>query len=103
MGKDYFEETTIGLIDITDIPGEDTSYFTPWNIGMLYEVEPGIRLIIEDCKNERRKEFCYKCKIYSKAKMDSYKLVGWMARDPRLRSTGAYDCFIKALVDALDL
>ena len=32
----------------SDIPDMDTSHFIPWNIGMLYQVEPDLKEIVEE-------------------------------------------------------
>ncbi len=81
----------------------DTSYFIPWNIEMIYQVEPSLKEIVLKCKEYRKKPVSKRYDFYSDVKEETYKLVGWGARDPRLRSTGAYDYFIDRVIDELHI
>ena len=84
-----------------DIPEPDTSHFLPWNLGMIYGVEPGLEQIARKAVRQKRRGFYRRLDAYSTAKKEAYKLVGWEARDPRLRSMGAWDCFFDYILEEL--
>lgn len=86
-----------------DIPAADESYFMPWTLEMLYSVEPRLRRIAERTISQRRRRVYNRLKAYSAAKHAAEKLVGWGARDPRLRSSGAWDCYFNYILDELNL
>ena len=82
---------------------KDTSYYIPWSLEMLYQVEPELKTIAENALKAKRKRFNNRLKVYSEIKRSTTKLVGWGARDPRLRSSDAYDCFYDYILDELNL
>ena len=41
--------------------------------------------------------------VYVEAKDAAWELVGWYARDPRLRSQGAWDCLFRYILDELNI
>ena len=86
----------------SDIPDMDTSHFIPWNIGMLYQVEPDLKEIVEETISFHRKAPVKRANAYAKANVRAEKLVGCEARDPRLRNSGAWDCFIHYILAYLD-
>lgn len=81
----------------------DTSHFLPWNIEMIYQVEPSLAEVVLKCRKNAITKDRYEYDVYSEVKEETCDLVGWNARDPRLRSTGAYDCFIHEVIDALEI
>lgn len=85
----------------SDIPKPDTSYFLPWSLGMLYCVEPGLEQIARKVARQKRRGFYRRLDAYVAAKHEAEKLVGWFARDPRLRSSGAWDCFFDYVLKEL--
>lgn len=92
------------LICVADVPKPDTSYMLPWSVEMLYEIESRLKDLAEEAISYKRKRNCQvKRYAYVKAKRESWNLVGWCARDPRLRSSGAYDCFIRYILDELNI
>ena len=70
---------------------------------MLYEIEPQLKEIADRTVANKRRRFSAKIDAYTNAKNDAYKLVGWSARDPRLRSTGAWDCFFDYILNELNI
>lgn len=93
----------LNLIRASDIPKPDTSYFLPFRLDMLYQVEPELREIAARAVAQKRRRFQAKHEAYAKAKEEAMELVGWYARDPRLRSTEAWDCFFDYVLDQLNI
>ena len=87
----------------SDIPASDTGCFLPWSLGMLYGVEPGLEQIARRAVRQKRRDFYRRLDAYVAAKHEAEKLVGWFARDPRLRSSGAWDCFFGYVLEELRL
>lgn len=87
----------------SDIPELDTSYFLPWSLGMLYGVEPGLEEVARRASRQKRRGFLRRLDAYVAAKHEAEKLVGWFARDPRLRSSKAWDCFFNHVLEELRL
>ena len=89
---------------LDEIPEEsDTSYFLPWTLDMLYQVEPELKEIAARTVAQKRRRYQTKRDAYVKAKDDAWKLVGWEARDPRLRSQEAWDCYFRYILDELGI
>lgn len=86
-----------------DISLFDRSYFIPWSLEMIYEVEPALKKVADYATKQRESEYYDKLAAYSKIKRASYKLVGWYARDPRLRNNGAWDCYIDHIISQLNI
>lgn len=84
------------LIDLfkpfSEIPELDTSHFQPWTLDKLHQVEPALAEITARAVAQRRRRYPARLAAYTKAKHEAWELVGWYARDPRLRSQGAWDC-----------
>lgn len=92
------------LIAACDVPRPDTSYMLPWSLDMLYEIEPKLKELADEAVSfKRKRNYQVKRDAYVKARNGSYELVGWGARDPRLRSSGAYDCFTRYILDELNI
>jgi len=87
----------------SEIPKPDTSYFLPWSLEMLYQVEPELEKIAARAAAHKRQKFYEKMDAYTDAKNEAEKLVGWYARDPRLRSQEAWDCFFDYILDQLNI
>ena len=88
---------------LCDIPEADTSYFRPWRLEMLYEVEPTLQEVAQKAVAQKRRRFYTRLDAYCRAKNEADMLLGWNARDPRLRSSGAWDCFFNYILDQLKL
>lgn len=86
-----------------EVPELDTSYFLSWNPEMLYELEPKLRDIAARTVEQKRKKFYDRIDAYVAAKHAAERLVGWFARDPRLRSSGAWDCYFNQILEELRL
>lgn len=98
------------LVPVSSVPPQDHSHFIPWSLAMIYAVEPSLETI-------RRRAFdqallgTHKRRAVKKnavnnafveARNSSDKLIGWNARDPRLRSSEAYEFYIYGLKEALE-
>ena len=91
------------LVKASDIPEPDTSHFIPWSLEMIYSIEPQLREIAENAVRQKRRRYDAKLRAYCDAKNAADKLLGWDARDPRLRSSGAWDCFFDSILDELGI
>lgn len=91
------------LVTLSEIPEMDTSYFKPWSLEMLYQVEPELEAIVAQAVSQKRRRFWAKHEAYEAAKNAAWELLGWYARDPRLRSTEAWDCFFDYILDELNI
>ena len=88
---------------LSEIPEADTSHFQPWALGMLYQVEPELEVIAARAVAQRGKRYPARRAVYIEAKDAAWELVGWYARDPRLRSQGAWDCLFRYILDELNI
>lgn len=97
------------IIPASAIPGLDTSYFIPWSLAMIYAVEPSLETICRRAFDQallksRKRGTSKKNGVqaaFVEAKNSAIRLIGWYARDPRLRSQSAWDFYINGLHDAL--
>ena len=87
----------------SDIPEPDTSHFRSWTLWMLYAVEPELEAIAKRTVAQKRRRFEKRHFAYAAAKKAAWNLVGWGARDPRLRSSGAWDCFFRHILEELNI
>ena len=81
----------------------DTSYFRPWTLGMIYGVGPDLEQVARKAVKQKRRGFYRRLEAYSTAKKEADQLIGWYARDPRLRSAGAWDCFFRYVLSELNI
>lgn len=88
---------------LSEVPEMDTSHFQTWTLDKLYEVEPGLEAIAAQAVAQKRRRFWAKLEAYAAAKDAAYELVGWYARDPRLGSCEAWDCFFDYSLDQLNI
>lgn len=84
-----------------DIPEPDTSHFLPWTLDKLYGIDPELKAIADRAIAQKRRRFYARVRAYAAAKEAAWKLVGWRARDPRLRSHEAWDCYFEYILDQL--
>ena len=70
---------------------------------MLYQVEPELKEIAARTVAQKRRRFYARIAAYEAAKKDAWNLLGWSARDPRLRSSKAWDCFFRYILDQLNI
>lgn len=89
------------LMTAAELPEPDTSSVKPWALDMLCQVEPELEAIAAKAVGHNRRRCQARLDAYTKAKHEALKLVGWYARDPRLRSTGAWDCFFRYILNEL--
>lgn len=82
---------------------EDEGHLLPWRREMLYEIEPELRKIAGRAVSQKRRRFPARREAYCIAKSDALQLVGWYARDPRLRSREAWDCYFDYILSELKL
>ncbi len=88
---------------LSEFSEADESYFLPWKLDILYQVEPELRQIADKALAHKRQGFYKRIDAYTTAKNEAENLVGWFARDPRLRSSGAWDCFFHHVREELKL
>lgn len=81
----------------------DTSHSRKWTLGMLYAVEPELEAIAVRAAGQRRQRSWQRHFAYVAAKKAAWKLVGWYARDPRLRSSEAWDCYFRYILEELKI
>ena len=91
------------IIKASDIEPADTSYFLPWRLEMIYSIEPGLAMIAKKAKSQKGRRFETRLDAYGEAKLSASPLLGWGARDPRLRSSDAWDCFFDDILEALNM
>jgi len=82
---------------------DNTPNSSPWNRDMLYQLEPRLEKIAARTVMRKRQRFHDRLNAYSDAKRDAWNLVGWGAKDPRLRSSGAWDCYFRYILNELKL
>lgn len=76
---------------LSEIPEMDTSYFKPWTLGMLYEVEPELEAIAAQAVAQKRRRFWGKLSAYEDAKESRLEVGGVVCpRSPveKLRGVG---------------
>lgn len=88
---------------LSEIPEMDTSYFQPWTLDKLYQVEPELKVITARAVAQKRRRWPARRAAYVQAKSAAWKLVGWYARDPRLRNCAAWDCLFRYILDELNI
>lgn len=88
---------------LSEYPEMDTGYFQPWTLDKLYQVEPELKAIAVRAVAQRGRRYPVKRAAYAQAKDAAWQLVGWYARDPRLRSQGACDCLFRYILDELNI
>lgn len=104
QGKDGEYVEVLDLFKpLSEIPELDTSYFQPWTLDKLYQVEPELEAIAAQAVAQKRHRWLARRAAYVQAKSAAWDLVGWYARDPRLRSMGAWDCLFRYILDELKL
>ena len=81
----------------------DTSYMKPWCLDMIYEIEPGLKRVANRTTAHKRRGFYERLAAYAEAKAAADRLLGWGARDPRRRSSGAWNCYFNFVLRELRL
>lgn len=85
-------------MDLNVLAGPDS-----WSLDKLYQVEPELKKIAAWAATQRRRRVRVRYAAYEAAKKAAWRLLGWSARDPRLRSSEAWDCFFRYIVDQLNI
>lgn len=70
---------------------------------MLYATEPELEAIAKQAAAQKQRPVDDKYRAYVVAKRAAWELVGWSARDPRLRSSEAWDCYFRYILEELKL
>lgn len=91
------------VISASDIPDPDTSYLLPWTLDMLCRVEPELKEVAAAAIAQKRLNLYARIDAYEAAKKDAWRLLGWAARDPWLRSSEARDCFFRYILDQMNI
>ena len=81
----------------------EEAYLLPWRLWMLYQIEPGLIDIALKALSKKRRSVSVRLEAYGEAKEAADMLLGWGARDPRLRSCAAWDCFFNYICDELNI
>ena len=81
----------------------NTSYMKPWRLDLIYEIEPGLKRVANRATAHKRHGFYKRLAAYAEAKAAADRLLGWGARDPRLRSSGAWNCYFNFVLRELRL
>ena len=68
---------------------------------MLYAVEPELETIAKQTAAQTRRRIWQRHFAYAAAKKAAWKLVGRGARNPRLRSSEAWDCYFRYILEEL--
>jgi len=71
------------------------------SLDTIYEAEPELRAIAESATRYRRRGRGVRLSAYEDAKREARPLVGWYARNPRLKNSAAWDCFFRHIIRAL--
>lgn len=82
---------------------KNQEHFKPWRLPMVYEVEPSLQQIAEWAATQRGRRYFARQETYEKVKTDVEKLVGWSARDPRLRCSEAWDIYMRHVAKVLKI
>lgn len=88
---------------LSEFEEDDNRHFIPWRRGMLYQLEPDLKRIAQAAVRQKWQPFRVRLNAYIRAKQQADQLLGWNARDPRLRSSGAWDCLFRYILNELDL
>lgn len=91
------------VVKASELPEPVTSYFLPWSMEMIYEIEPELKSIVQYAIAQKHRHIAARYSAYSAAKLNSNKLIGWGARDPRLRSSEAYDAYLGYILGELKI
>ena len=76
---------------------------TPWTLEGLYQIEPELASIAKKAIAHKGLQYERKRAAYVAAKDEAWELVGWEARNPQLRNSGAWDCFFRYILDELNI
>ncbi len=91
------------IICAAEVPEADYSYMLPWSLDLLYQVEPELKKVMQRAVSQKQRRYKAKRAAYVAAKDEAWELVGWYARDPRLRSMEAWDCFFSRILHELNI
>lgn len=73
-------------------------------IEMIYQIEPQLKVLANEVLREKSlSDFYAKFDAYTKLKNKAHDLIGWCAQDPRLRNSGAWDCYFDYVLDELEV
>lgn len=102
--KQSTQDTFLSLFKpLSEFAEESTDYFIPWRLDMLYTIEPNLKTIADSAVSYKRKRFYIRIEAYNMAKREADHLLGWNARDPRLRCSDAWDCLFNYILAELRL
>lgn len=69
----------------------------------ILALEPNLKTVAADAFLHRRRRFSIRIDAYERAKGAAWELVGWDAKNPRLRTSAAWDCFFDYILEGLRL
>lgn len=73
------------------------------NLDYLYREEPGLKTVMDKALTQSRGNIRRRYDAYDNAKQSAWALVGYGARNENLRNHRAYETFIIALAEGLNL
>lgn len=89
------------MLRASSTPKPTARHFRSWTLRMLYAVEPELEAIARWTISQKRQRIEKRHLAYAAAKKAAWKLVGWYARDPRLRCSEAWDCYFRYILEEL--
>ena len=69
----------------------------------IFAIEPNLKTVADNAFLHRRRRFSGRIGAYERVKDAARELVGWNAKDPRLRTSAAWDCFFDYILEGLRL
>ena len=69
----------------------------------ILAIEPNLKIVAANAFLHRRRRFSGRIDAYERAKDSAWELVGWDAKNPRLRTSAAWDCFFDYILEGLRL
>lgn len=72
-----------------------------YTLNKICEIEPELGVIVDRAISMKRAPIRERHRAYTRAKFDAWKLIGWEARDPRLRNSKAWNYFFRKIIECL--
>ena len=69
----------------------------------ILAIEPNLKPIAANAFLHSRQDFSERIDAYEVVKRNAQKLIGWGAKDPRLRTSDAWGCFLDYILEGLRL
>ena len=69
----------------------------------ILAIEPNLKTVADNAFLHKRRGFLRRIDAYERAKDSAWELVGWDAKNPRLRTSAAWNCFFDYILKGLRL